>query len=122
MTGTDADALRICDAYLRHHGYDVVTIDEPERALEVARHRRPDLVITTYPTALSDGCCVTEAIRADATLAATPVLSIAGWVRASELADAADAGVTESLPMPVSLATLLDAVQRLVAAAPQAAR
>ena len=57
---------------------------------------------------------MTQAVRADAALAATPVLSLASWVRASELAEAAEAGVTESLPMPVSLVTLLEAVRRLV--------
>ena len=119
-TGTDADALRICETYLRHHGYDVITIDEPERVLETARRLRPDLVITMHPTALRSGCCVTQAVRADATLSATPVLSLASRVRASELAEAAEAGVTESLPMPVLLPMLLDAVRRLVAA-PRAA-
>lgn len=114
-TGTDGDALRICEAYLRHHGYEVVTVDDPELALEAARRCRPDLLITMHPTWLRSGCCVTQAVRADAALAATPVLSLASWVRASELAEAAEAGVTESLPMPMSLAMLLDAVRRLVA-------
>ena len=114
-TGTDGDALRICEAYLRYHGYEVVTIDDPELALDAARRLRPDLLITMHPTVLRSGCCVTEAVRADAILASTPVLSLASWVRASELAQAAEAGVTESLPMPVPLAMLLDAVQRLAA-------
>ncbi|MDF1501339.1 hypothetical protein [Roseisolibacter sp. H3M3-2] len=114
-TGTDGDALQICEAYLRHHGYDVVTVDDPEVTLEAARRLRPDLLITMHPTRLRSGCCVTQAVRADAVLAATPVLSLASRVRASELAEAAEAGVTESLPMPVSLAILLDAVRRLVA-------
>jgi CheY-like chemotaxis protein len=92
----------------------VVTIDEPEQVLDVARRLRPDLVITMHPTLLRSGRCVTQVVRADATLAGTPVLSLASWVRASELARAAEAGVTESLSMPVALPVLLEAVQRLI--------
>ena len=118
VTCDDADARQICDVCLRHAGYDVLTVDEPDLVLDAARRLRPDLIITSYPTRSSSGRTLTETIRADAALAATPILSLSAWVRAEELARAHDTGVTETLPMPVSLNALIGAVKRLIGSPP----
>ena len=110
----DADAREICEACLRHAGYDVVAVDEPDRALDVARRLRPDLVVTSYPTPTSTGASVTEVIRADGAVSATPILNVSAWIRPEELERARLAGVSESLAMPVAFGCLVGAVRRLV--------
>lgn len=110
----DADMRRICDDCLRHVGYDVVTVDDPDRALTMLRRVRPHLVITSFPTTTSTGQSVTEAIRADADFRGTPILSLASWVRPDDLARARSAGVTESVPIPVPLNALIGTVRRLI--------
>lgn len=114
----DADAREICQACLRHAGYHVVAVDEPDRALDVARRLRPDLVVTSFPTATSTGESVTEAIRADGAVSGTPILSLSAWIRPEELERARVAGVSESLAMPVDVGCLVGAVRRLVAGRP----
>ncbi|MGZ8414115.1 MAG: response regulator [Gemmatirosa sp.] len=118
ITTNDRDARHICDLSLRHAGYDVVAVDDPDRVLDEMRRVAPALIVTTHPTRTSTGRSVTEAIRADAAFDATPILSLASWVRPDELSRARSAGVSESIPMPVPLDRLTDAVRRLLAQSP----
>ena len=121
VTCGDADARQICADCLRHAGYTIVMVDDPDRALEVARRVRPRLIITSHPTWTSRHRTVTETVRAIGAFADMPILSLASWVRPDDLAGARQAGVTESLLMPTPLHTLIDAVRRLIGPPPSLA-
>jgi two-component system, cell cycle response regulator DivK len=113
VTCLDEDARRICADCLGHAGYEVHVAESPDAVLGLARTVRPDVIVTSYPMFTSLGVAVTALVRHDPMLAHTPVLSLASWAQAEDLAAAAAAGVSLSLPMPVLLETLLDAVDRL---------
>lgn len=114
VTCADADMRQITERCLRHVGYEVVTVVDPDRAVTTMRSVRPHLVITSFPTRTTAGRLLTEAIRADADFDDTPILSLASWLQPEDLAHARSAGVTESVPIPVSLNTLVGAVRRLI--------
>lgn len=115
---TNFDTREICTLGLRHAGYDVVPVDDPDGVLDLVRGTRPDLVITSYPTRLACGTLLAAAIRADHACAATLILNVSSWVWPDDFARASHAGVTESLPLPIRLQDLVDAVRRLVGPAP----
>lgn len=113
VTCLDEDARRICADCLAHAGYEVHVAENPDEVLGLARSTRPDVVVTSYPMVTSLGVPVTALVRHDPKLADTPVLSLASWTQEEDLAAAAADGVNLSLPMPVLLENLLDAVDRL---------
>ena len=121
VTCGDADARQICEDCLRHAGYTIVALDDADRALDVARQVRPQLIITSHPTWTSTRSTVTETVRAVGAFADTLILSLASWVGPDDLARAREAGVTESLLMPTPLNVLVDAVRRLIGPAPSPA-
>jgi two-component system cell cycle response regulator DivK len=114
VTCLDEDARRICAHCLTHAGYQVHVVENPDAVMRLARAARPDVIVTSYPTFTSLGVPVTALVRHDPMLAHTPVLSLASWAQDDDLAAAAADGVSLSLPMPVLLENLLDAVDRLV--------
>ena len=113
VTCLDEDARRICAHCLAHAGYDVHVAESPDEVLGLARTVRPHVIVTSYPTFTSLGVVVTALVRHDPMLAHTPVLNLASWAHEDALAAAAADGVSLSLPMPVLLENLLDAVERL---------
>jgi len=113
VTCLDEDTRRICEDCLKHVGYEVHVVENPDAVLSRARAARPDVIITSHPTYTSFGVPVTALVRHDAVLARTPVLNLASWALQDELAAAAADGVSLSLPMPILLENLLDAVDRL---------
>ena len=113
LTCTNEDTRRICEDCLRHAGYEVHAAENPDAVMSLAHAARPDVIITSYPTYTSLGVPVTVLVRNDPTLARTPVLNLASWALQDDLDAAAADGVSLSLPMPILLENLLDAVDRL---------
>ena len=113
VTCVDEDTRRICEHCLKHAGYEVHVVEDPDTVMSLGRAARPDVIITSYPTYTSLGVPVTVLVRRDAVLAHTPVLNLASWALQDDLAVAAADGVSESLPMPILLEDLLEAVDRL---------
>ena len=119
VVSRNADTRVIFGAALRHAGFRVLELAEPERVLEQALTERPALVITDYPTRAGEAT-VTELLRQDARTDAVPILNATSHVFPEELARAAAAGVSASLPLPASLADLVREVRRLLARASRA--
>jgi CheY-like chemotaxis protein len=113
VTCVDEDARRICADCLTYAGYEVHSVENPDAVMSLARTARPDVIITSYPTYTSLGVPLTALVRNDALLAHTPVLNLASWALQDDLDAAAADGVSLSLPMPILLENLLDAVDRL---------
>jgi CheY-like chemotaxis protein len=113
VTCLDEDTRRICEDCLKHVGYEVHVVENPDAVTRFARASRPDVIITSHPTYTSSGVPVTVLVRHDAVLARTPVLNLASWAQQDDLAAAAADGVSESLPMPILLVDLVEAVDRL---------
>ncbi|HEX6058896.1 MAG TPA: hypothetical protein VFZ11_07730 [Gemmatimonadaceae bacterium] len=113
VVSPDRDTLTVFGAALRHAGFEVRELDDPDRVLGAALAERPSLVITNFPTPAAK-LTVTELLRGEARTAAVPILNVTSHVFPAELRRAESAGVTASLPMPVPLAALVAAARRLV--------
>jgi DNA-binding response OmpR family regulator len=94
----DTSALAIRQKVLEHHGYQIMSASEPERALAMFRDNPIDLVITDF---LLDGYSgaqlVTElkAIRKQ-----VPVLILTGLDEPPDGAELADGFITKGMPIP----------------------
>jgi CheY-like chemotaxis protein len=115
VVSPDEDARRIFALALEHGGYRVRVLAEPDAALATVLEQRPALVITNFPLPVAGGRTMTEVLRADPRTRTVPILNVMSHVTDRELASARAAGIDVSLPMPVELRTLIDAVRRLLA-------
>ena len=71
-------------------------------------------MITSYPVYAEHGVTVTEALRSDPRTMHVPIFNAATHVLPQELEAAAAAGVSYSLSLPASLATVVAGVRRLL--------
>ncbi len=101
--------------YLADSPFRLVQARSPERALRLARELRPDVVILDVLLPSSDGWEILQALQADSTTAAIPVII------SSVLPDHALArslGVRDFLPKPVTRDALLAVLAHLPRASP----
>lgn len=116
----DPELVRFAQVSLRMEGYRVLLAGDGERAMELARKRRPDLVVLDLRLPLADGWQVLAFIQGDPALEATPVVVLTATAGPRERERALAAGVADYLVKPVSADELLDAVARALAGRPTA--
>ncbi|HWI83963.1 response regulator [Ramlibacter sp.] len=111
----DDPALRSRVAQLlRQHGYQTLEAGDGRTGVELVRSERPDAVISDVTMPGLDGFGLVEAIRADAALAATPVLLLTARNGRESVRRGMTAGADDYLAKPVAPAELLDAVAALL--------
>jgi len=110
----DADILRIVEINLRLEGFEVVTARDGPDALAKAVAVRPDLVLLDVRMPGIDGYTICAQLRADATLAAVPVIIVTASNGAAEVEAARRAGADDFLVKPFLPATLLDMAKAML--------
>lgn len=76
----DPQIVRLVRSYLEQAGFAVVSAADGEAALTTARSERPNLIVLDLMLPRRNGLDVTRALRADPTLAATPILMLTARV------------------------------------------
>jgi DNA-binding response OmpR family regulator len=99
---------------LRLEGFEVVTARDGPDALAKAAAVRPDLVLLDVRMPGIDGYTICARIRADARLAAVPVLIVTANYAPVDRAAARRAGADDLLIKPFLPATLLDKAKTML--------
>jgi len=89
----------------------VLTASSGEEALAMARHERPDVIVTDLDMPGMDGTALCRAIRADARLCDTPVIAVAACDFAGDRARAVRAGADDVVAKPISRMSLVQSVR-----------
>ena len=76
----DPQIVRLVRSYLEKDGFSVLTAGDGDAALHLLRAEHPDLVVLDLMLPRRDGLEVTRIVRADPTLAATPILMLTARV------------------------------------------
>lgn len=106
----DPDILGLVSRALTKHGYDVYKARRGEEALSIIRGRKPSLVVLDILMPGIDGLDICKMMRADVEMAEIPVIFLSA-LEAERLHQIADeAGATDYLCKPVSLADLLNVI------------
>jgi DNA-binding response OmpR family regulator len=113
----DADIVRFVEIYLRLEGFEVVTARDGPDVLAKAVAVRPDLVLLDVLMPGLDGYAVCARIRADATLAAVPVIMVTANYVSADVEAARRVGADDFLVKPFDPVVLLDKVKALLGAA-----
>jgi DNA-binding response OmpR family regulator len=110
----DADILRFMELNFRLEGFEVVTARDGPDALAKAVTVRPDLVVLDVLMPGIDGYAICARIRADASLAAVPVLIVTANHGSADLEAARRAGANDLLVKPFHPVMLLDKAKAML--------
>jgi class 3 adenylate cyclase/CheY-like chemotaxis protein len=108
---TNVDILR---TRLAAHGYEVLTAGDGEQALAAAREHSPDLVLLDVMMPRLDGIEACRRLKADASLAFTPVVMVTAKGEAKDVVEGLEAGADDYLPKPVDHSALVARVRSML--------
>jgi CheY-like chemotaxis protein len=114
-----ADIRRLIRMTLEFKGYDVIEAGNGPDGLDLARRRRPDLILLDVMMPGMDGLTVSRTLLADPDLRRIPVVMLSALGAAGDIEAGKSTGVAEYLVKPFSPWQLLDVVQRLIESTPQ---
>jgi two-component system, cell cycle response regulator DivK len=103
-------------ALLYYNGYDVIEASTAPEGIELAKSRRPNVIIMDVLLPGVDGLVATEILKSIPETADIPVVCVTGYSVSRENAEIA--GATELLRKPILTSTLVDAVRRCCAKFP----
>jgi len=109
----ESDIREVFEAVLRYDGYEVISANDGQQALDLLRRgARPDAIILDLMMPVMDGWQFRVAQKADPALASIPVIAVSADRTAKAAAIAADV----YLAKPVDVNALLAALDRLLLA------
>ena len=101
----ETEIVRILQRSLAAHGYDVLTANSGEKALEVMEHQRPDLLLLDLGLPGMDGLEVCKRVRAKSNLPPIIVVSVRDTER--EKVQALDCGADDYVCKPFGMNEVL---------------
>lgn len=110
----DDDILLLVTTRLKRDGFKVIQASSGDRALELARERRPAVAVLDIGMPGLDGLQVLEQIRADEELRETKVLLLTAKAQESDVRRGYDTGADAYVKKPFSPADLSTRVRELL--------
>ena len=106
--------LDIFQTRLAVHGYDIVTAEDGEAALTLARETRPDLILLDVMMPKLDGLEVCRRLRADSALPFMPIILVTARTDPKDVVAGLEAGGDEYLTKPVDQSALVARVKSML--------
>jgi two-component system, OmpR family, KDP operon response regulator KdpE len=111
----DPQILRALRVTLRARGYEIVTAQDGQAAINAAIEHHPDLVMLDLGMPQLDGLAVIEALRG---WSQVPILVVSGRTGASDKVEALDIGADDYVTKPFSIDELLARIRALTRRVP----
>ncbi|MFQ5421704.1 MAG: ATP-binding protein, partial [Anaerolineae bacterium] len=100
--------------FLSQQGYHVLVARNGLEAIERAGKEKPDLILMDAHMPVLDGLEATRRIRADAALAAVPIVALTALAMSGDQERILDAGANAYLSKPVTLSALITMIEELL--------
>jgi two-component system, OmpR family, alkaline phosphatase synthesis response regulator PhoP len=120
----DKQIVRLIQSYLEKAGYAILTAFDGDDAMRVIRRERPDLIVLDLMLPKHDGYEITKWLRADAALAAMPILMLTARVEDTDKILGLELGADDYLTKPFNpreVVARVRAILRRATTAPAAA-
>jgi CheY-like chemotaxis protein len=108
------DNQTIYRTILEHFGYGVLTANNGDDGIRLAREGHPDLILMDVSIPIIDGWEATKILKADPTTAGIPVVALTAHAMAADRAKAAEVGCDGYLAKPVEPRRVIEEVQKFV--------
>ena len=108
------DVTEMIGLLLKHAGYDVSTADSARAALQLARRRQYDLVISDIGMPEMNGYELAAALRHLKEYLETPMIAVTGYSEYDDRGRAVNAGFNVHLTKPIEPAQLLNLMNELL--------
>lgn len=96
----DKQIARLIRSYLEQAGFQVAVAHDGETALHTLRREHPDLLILDLMLPDRDGWDITRTVRADASLAATPIIMLTARVEDTDRVVGLELGADDYVTKP----------------------
>jgi DNA-binding response OmpR family regulator len=103
----------IHSTYLQRQGFHVITADDGESAIEMARAHRPDIIVLDQSLPGRTGVEVARELQSDREMAGIPILMLTALAYGAIGHKAREAGCVGFLSKPCLPSRLLEEVRRL---------
>jgi DNA-binding response OmpR family regulator len=110
----DATTRRLIEFKLKRAGFTIETVGNGEDLLARAQAFAPQLVILDLMMPIKDGYSTLRALKADAALAAVPVLMLSGKNQENDVVRCLNAGASDYMVKPFSPDELVVRVRKLL--------
>ena len=111
----DPVILKLLTVNFELEGYDVCTATQGAEALDVARERRPDVVVSDIMMPVMSGIDLVIRMKADPDLTAIPVLLLSAKAQAADIRAGLDAGAADYVTKPFEPLDLVSRVEAVLA-------
>lgn len=109
------DQLLLMESLLRKAGYEVITAGDGREAFDVAKVKRPEVVISDVSMPRVNGIEFCRLIRQDSELCSTPILLVSAHRRDTEsVIEGLESGADDYLELPFDSTRLIAKVSRLL--------
>jgi CheY-like chemotaxis protein len=106
----DAATRMLVASVLKKDGFEVLSADNGADGLALIREHRPDLVISDVQMPVMDGFAMLQTLRADAALAATPVILLTSLQERAHMRIGMTSGADDYITKPFRPGELREAV------------
>ena len=111
----DPVILKLLTVNFELEGYEVCTATQGAEALDVARGRRPDVVVSDIMMPVMSGIDLVVQMKADPDLADIPVLLLSAKAQAADIRAGLEAGAADYVTKPFEPLDLVSRVESVLA-------
>lgn len=112
----DPVILKLLTVNFELEGYEVLAATQGAEALEVARERRPDVVVSDIMMPVMSGIDLVLAMKADPDVAAIPVVLLSAKAQAADVRAGLEAGAADYVTKPFEPLDLITRVEAVLGA------
>ncbi len=110
----DKSIVKVLAGYLEQSGFHVIPAHDGEAAIHALRRERPDLILLDLMMPNRDGWEVTQIVRADKSLAATPIIMITARIEDTDKIVGLELGADDYIPKPFNPREVVARVKALL--------
>jgi len=118
LVDDDPVILKLLQVNFEMEGYTVMMANDGLEGVEMARSKRPDIVLCDIMMPKMDGLEVTRALKADEETRGIPIILLSARAQAFDIQEGKDVGADDYVTKPFDPLELLDRVKDLLEARP----